>query len=165
MIAEPEFNPLLELTAGTLGLVVVIIVHGTGVRWISRYSSREWIHVAASPSHLRVNLHFARVIGALATLHLFETLLWALPIRGYGLLSLRDAYYLVLGAYTTIGSGLVRLPEQWRLLAPIIAMSGLFTFGLTGSVLVAIMVDLGRIDRSTASREERDPMKVSQPGE
>jgi hypothetical protein len=31
------------------------------------------------------------------------------------------------------------LPDGWHMLAPIIAMSGLFTFGWTGSVLVEIV--------------------------
>ncbi len=32
-----------------------------------------------------------------------------------------------------------------------IAMSGLFTFGWTGSVLVSIMTDFAKLDRSRAS--------------
>ena len=161
----PELNPLLETMAGTFGLIVVLVAHGTGVRAISGSSSRDWVHVVTDPTHVRVNLHFARVIAFLAGLHLFETLLWALPFWGSGLLSLRDAYYLVLGAYTTVGSDGVHLPEQWRLLSPIIAMSGLFTFGLTASVLVAIMNDLSRVDRANAARREHDPPGEPTPGE
>ena len=67
--------------------------------------------------------------------------------------SMRDSYYFVLESYTTLGEGTVQLPEPWRLIGPIIAMSGLFTFGWTGSVLVSIMTELGRLDRSRARRE------------
>ena len=49
---------------------------------------------------------------------------------------MRDSYYFVLESYTTLGEGNVTLPDRWRLLGPIIGMSGLFTFGWTGSVLV-----------------------------
>jgi len=64
--------------------------------------------------------------------------------------SMRDSYYFVLENYTTLGEGNVRLPDQWRLLGPIIAISGLFTFGWTGSVLVSIMTEFGRLDRARA---------------
>ena len=45
--------------------------------------------------------------------------------------------------YTTLGEGAVRLPQSWRQLGPIIAVSGLFTFGWTSSVLVYIMTQFG----------------------
>ena len=41
--------------------------------------------------------------------------------------------------HTTVGYGNFLLPDGWHMLAPIIAMSGLFTFGWTGSVLVEVV--------------------------
>ena len=90
-------------------------------------------------------------------LHFLETLLWAVPIQATGLIpEMRDSYYFVLESYTTLGEGPVNLPEQWRLIGPIIAMSGLFTFGWTGSVLVSIMTEFGRLDRSRARSEKSE---------
>jgi ion channel len=66
--------------------------------------------------------------------------------------SMRDSYYYVLESYTTLGEGAVSLPNGWRLIGPIIAMSGLFTFGWTGSVLVNIMTEFGKVDRIRAKR-------------
>jgi hypothetical protein len=40
--------------------------------------------------------------------------------------------------YTALGYGNI-LPMGWGMLAPIIAISGLFTFGWTGSVLVSMV--------------------------
>jgi hypothetical protein len=64
--------------------------------------------------------------------------------------SMRDSYYFVLESYTTLGEGAVGLPDRWRLIGPIIAMSGLFTFGWTGSVLVSVMTEFGKFDRARA---------------
>ena len=36
------------------------------------------------------------------------------------------------------------MPETWRLAGPMIAISGLFTFSWTGSVLVYVMTEIGR---------------------
>ena len=66
--------------------------------------------------------------------------------------SLRDSYYYILENYTTLGEGNISLPDRWRLIGPIIAMSGLFTFGWTGSVLVSIMTEFGKLDRVRAKK-------------
>jgi Ion channel len=80
----------------------------------------------------------------------------AAPIHALGMItSLRDAYYYVLESYTTLGEGNVALPDRWRLLGPIIAMSGLFTFGWTGSVLVSIMTEFGKLDRERAEARRK----------
>ncbi|PSJ52112.1 ion channel [Kumtagia ephedrae] len=144
-------NPVLEIVLGTLTLVVIIFVHGAGIRSINQRFSKSWVHVDHATPHWRVNLLLALTIGALAALHFAETLLWALPVSLLGLIpSMRDSYYYVLQSYTTLGEGTVSLPEQWRLIGPIIAMSGLFTFGWTASVLVSVMTEFGKLDRLRA---------------
>jgi len=149
-------NPLLEVAIGTVGLVAVMFFHGIGIRFINRRYSAAWVRVDANTPHWRVNLLLAAVIAAFAVVHLIETLMWAVPMHRLGIISdLRDAYYYVLESYTTLGEGAVSLPDQWRLIGPIIAMSGLFTFGWTGSVLVGIMTEYGKLDRSRARRREK----------
>jgi hypothetical protein len=48
----------------------------------------------------------------------------------------------------------VRLPPSWRQLGPIIAVSGLFTFGWTSSVLVYVMTQFGMLDTHHAERKK-----------
>ena len=144
-------KPVLEIILGTLGMIAIIFVHGAGIRIINRRFSESWIHVNETTSHWRVNVLLAFTIGSLAALHFLETLLWAIPVSVAGLIpSMRDSYYYVLQSYTTLGEGNVSLPNRWRLIGPIIAMSGLFTFGWTGSVLVSIMTEFGKLDRVRA---------------
>jgi hypothetical protein len=136
-----------EVLVGMFVLVVVIFVHGAGMRIVNRRFSIAWARVNERTPHWRLNLLLAIVIGSLTALHLAETLIWAAPISAAGIIpSMRDSYYLVLESYTTLGEGNVSLPENWRLLGPIIAISGLFTFGWTGSVLVSIMNKFGTYD-------------------
>jgi hypothetical protein len=153
-LADP--GPLFEIAIGTIGLVVVMFFHGIGVRFINRHYSTAWVKVDATTPHWRVNLLLAGVITCFAVVHLVETLIWAVPIHRLGMIpDLRDAYYYVLESYTTLGEGQVSLPDKWRLVGPIIAMSGLFTFGWTGSVLVGIMTEYSQLDRSTARRKQK----------
>ena len=148
-LATPK--PFLEIAVGTLILIAVIFVHGSGIRIINRHFSNSWVRMTSTTPHWRLNLLLAVTIGSLAALHFAETLIWAIPISVRGLIpSMRDSYYFVLENYTTLGEGNVRLPDHWRLLGPIIAISGLFTFGWTGSVLVSIMTEFGKLDRARA---------------
>lgn len=157
-LAAPD--PLFEVAIGTMGLIVIIFVHGASIRTINRRFSDAWVRVTPATPHWRVNLLLAGVIAALSVVHFAETLMWAAPIHALGMIpSLRDSYYYVLESYTTLGEGAVALPNHWRLVGPIIAMSGLFTFGWTGSVLVSIMTEFGKLDRSRArgKRGGQDP--------
>jgi hypothetical protein len=148
-------KPVLEIAVGTLILIVIIFVHGAGIRIINQRFSKSWIRMTRTTSHWRLNLLLALTIGSLVALHFAETLIWAIPIYVRGFIpSMRDSYYYVLESYTTLGEGNVSLPDRWRLLGPIIAISGLFTFGWTGSVLVSIMTEFGKLDRARATRSD-----------
>jgi hypothetical protein len=148
-------SPVLEIAIGTVGIIFIIFVHGLGMRGITRRFNDVWVQVTPETAYWRVNLLLVVVVGALAVLHLVETLIWAVPIHSLGMIaSLRDSYYYVLESYTTLGEGNVGLPDQWRLVGPIIAMSGLFTFGWTGSVLVNIMTEFSKYDRARAERHK-----------
>lgn len=144
-------SPFQELAFGILVLIVIIFVHGIGIRIINQRFSASWVRVNPETPHWWLNLMLGMTIAALTILHLTETLLWSLPIYAMGLIpNMRDSYYYVLESYTTLGEGSVSLPYEWRLVGPIIAISGLFTFGWTTGVLVSIMTDFGRLDKSRA---------------
>lgn len=151
-----ETNPLVEVTFATLFLVGIIIFHGAAMRSITRRFSAAWVRVDALTPRWRVSALLSTAIAAMTAAHLIETFLWALPLLALGMMpTLRDSYFFVLESYTTLGGGNVALPDQWRLVGPMIAMSGIFTFGWTGSVLVTIMNELGKLDRTQATKDQR----------
>lgn len=146
-------NPVLEILVGVLILIVIIFVHGMGMRLVNRRFSAAWARVTPATPHWRTDSLLAIAIGLLAAVHLIETLLWAMPLHLMDIIpNLRNCYYYVLESYTTLGEGNVVLPDRWRLIGPIIAMSGLFTFGWTASVLVNIMTEFGKLDRARAKK-------------
>jgi hypothetical protein len=148
-------DSIIEICVGMFFLVLVIFIHGAGMRFVNRRFSIAWARVNERTPHWRLNLILGTAIGSLAAIHLFETLVWAVPISAAGIIpKMRDSYYYVLESYTTLGEGNVSLPERWRLLGPIIAISGLFTFGWTGSVLVSIMNKFGTYDDGQHGRSQ-----------
>ena len=142
-IVDPGF--LTEIGFGLLSLVIIITVHGWCLAGISKQFSRRFGRYTPKTRAWRVRVLMIVTIALLALTHFFETLIWAGPIWHFGLITnFRDAYYFVLESYTTLGESTVSLPEPWRLGGPIIAISGLFTFSWTGSVLVYVMTEIGR---------------------
>lgn len=146
--------PLLELFIGLVILTFVILAHGIGARLVYRHFSRTWEWSGARMTAWHSNAIVGVAIASLAALHLAVTFLWALPIWWGGLIaSLRDTYFFVLENYTTLGDDTVSLPTTWRLIGPVIAISGLFNFGWTASIFVNMMHDIGKLDRAQAHRE------------
>jgi hypothetical protein len=148
--------PLLELLIGLAILTVVILVHGIGVRMVYRHFNRTWEQSGHKMSAWHYNAVVSVAAASLAALHLVVTMMWAWPIWWSGLIpGLRNSYFFVLENYTTLGDDSVSLPTPWRLLGPVIAISGLFNFGWTASVFVNMMHDVGTLDRAQARREQR----------
>jgi hypothetical protein len=146
---------LLEIALGIAILIVVVFIHGAGIRRISKYFSGHWVHVTTETPHWRVNLLFGIVIAQLVIVHLIEVIVWALPIYGLDLIpDLPSAIFFAAETYTTLGEGSIKLPQTWRQLGPIIAISGLFTFGWTASVLVYVMTQFGTLDTTHAERKK-----------
>lgn len=133
-------NPMEELGFCLVIMVIMISVHGWCVGSVSHRFATSLANMPRSTPGWKISLLVSMTIGFLAVVHLLETLIWVVPIWWLGLVpSLRETYLYVLEAYTTLGKGQVSLPENWRLVGPMVAISGLFTFSWTGSVLVYVM--------------------------
>lgn len=155
MVSPSAAHPVLEIIFGTSVMIVIIFLHGVGLRAVNRRFTRFWVRANDLVPNWRFDLALATTIASLGLLHFIETLVWAVPIYGLHMVaSMRDSYYYVLESYTTLGEGSVSLPDEWRLIGPIIAMSGLFTFGWTGSVLVNIMTEFGKLDKSRMKQRD-----------
>lgn len=145
----PPSLPILEILLGTVPLLATLFLHGAGMNVVQsgmRHNRRY-----ANPSRLRSDLFFAAAIVVMLVTHFLEIALWTATLMAIGALSsLRDAFYYVAGTYTTLGYGEGTLPPAWRLMAPMIAISGLFAFGWTTSVLMNIVAQLN------AARDAQD---------
>ena len=135
--------PFADLLFGGALLVAIVVLHGIGVRIIDGFFRKRCSAFATRPTAtLRFDALFGTVIFMLLALHLAEIVFWtAALVYSKLIVDWRSAAFFVANTYTTVGYGNDVLPAAWNMLAPIIAISGLFTFGWTGSVLVGY-VDL-----------------------
>jgi hypothetical protein len=151
-IAHP--NMMTELAFSLVIAVLMISVHGWCLSSVSRRFAVSLDNLPRDAAGWRVSLLVSVTIASLALVHLMETLIWVVPIWWSGLIpTFRDSYLYVLEAYTTLGKGQVALPKDWQLVGPMIAISGLFTFSWTGSVLVYVMSESSKRHAHRAQAE------------
>jgi hypothetical protein len=138
--------PAADLFFGAAMLMLIMLVHAAGVRSVTNHVGRRSAEILARPTRWRADLLMSGTVFMLLSLHLFEMLLWAAALVYSGLLSdWRHAAFFAGNTYTTVGYGNFILPPNWEMLAPIIAISGLFTFGWSGSVLVDLVARCQKI--------------------
>jgi hypothetical protein len=127
-------NPVLEIALGTIPLLTTLLVHGLGMGLVQRvFEARA---VPQYRAHGHAVGYFAAIVVMMLFTHLVEIFMWSAVLVGIEALPVfRDAFYYVAATYTTLGYGEGTLPKAWRLLAPMIAISGLFAFGWTTGTL------------------------------
>ena len=130
--------PAVEIALGTIPLVGSLFIHGAGMFLVMRAFERHGVPIYRSGRAGQV--FFGLMVGIALTTHLVEMLVWAATLVVLGAITTyRDAFYYVAGTYTTLGYGEGTLAKEWRLLGPMIGISGLFAFGWTTGVLVNLV--------------------------
>jgi hypothetical protein len=144
--------PAADLFFGGAMLLVIVIFHATGVRFVTNHVVRRSQIILQRPTAWRADLLMSGTVFMLLTLHLLEIVIWAAALVYSGLVpDWRTSGFFAGNTYTTVGYGAFVLPLGWHMLAPIIAISGLFTFGWSGSVLVDLVGRCQKIKDAAAT--------------
>jgi hypothetical protein len=149
--------PVADLIFGGTMLIVIVLVHATGVRLITNRVVRSFQDIMQRPTTWRADLLMSSAVFVLLALHLLEIAIWAAALVYSGLVpDWHRAGFFAGNTYTTVGYGAFVLPAGWRMLAPIIAISGLFTFGWSASVLVDLVSRCQKIKDAAEKKQPRD---------
>jgi len=128
--------PLPDIMFGGAVLVVVIMFHAFWIRIITSSYLKRSNALKSSASLWQADLLFTLTVMMLLALHLAEVVVWsAALIFGDIVANWSTAAYFAANCYTALGEPF-SLPRAWRIVPPIIGMSGIFTFAWTASVLV-----------------------------
>jgi hypothetical protein len=145
--------PVPDLLFGGGMLVLIMLVHGIGVRTVTGAVVRRSQRILQQPAMWRADLLMSGAVFVLLALHVLEIFLWAAALVYAGLVPNWHLAGLFAGStYTTIGYSSTILPPGWGMLAPLIAISGLFAFGWSGSVLVDLVGRCQKIKDAAAAR-------------
>jgi hypothetical protein len=140
-----EIFPTSALVLGGVVLIGVVLLHGVVMRWVQTHVAARDPFIRRSPQMWRSDLVMASVILALLGAGLLEVTVWTAALKYSELFPtwVGAAAYSA-SSYTTLGNATRHPPPGWSMLGPIIAMSGLFTFGWSGSVLVDVVRRVGQ---------------------
>ena len=120
-----------------------LLVYGTAMHLVVRVVVRLIRSGTSELGYWRSVAVMAIVTAITGAAHLTQIALWAVAFLLCGQVStLETAVYLSAQSYAAMGYGDVPLSERWRLLGPLEAINGLLLFGLSASVLFAIMSQL-----------------------
>jgi hypothetical protein len=119
---------VLRLLAASVVVAFCVTAHAVGVtaavRWLARWAPE------ASMSFWRETRLFVLLAGWIILLHLVEVGAWAVLYAWRGAMpSLQAAAYFSGVTYTTTGYGDLVLPEAWRLVGAIEALTGILMCG------------------------------------
>jgi len=135
-----QVMPVPDFFFGGGMLLLIVLIHAAGMRMLTDRFEMSMQSLGPRGSTWRPDLLLGVVVLLMLLLHLIEIWVWSAALVYSGLVAdWRAAGFFAANTYTTVGYGTFLLPDGWHMLAPIIAMSGLFTFGWTGSVLVEIV--------------------------
>jgi hypothetical protein len=159
-----EFKPMAAIGIGAILLVVIVLLHGSGLHFML-VSRQRWERRLrrGRPYVFAALLLFSSSVFLMLALHIVEFAIWAYALLYMGLIPhAYDALYFCANAYTTLGYGNVDLGVQWRNLSPIVGISGLFTMAWTTSALVGVVSSHRQLlEQMENEREEELRMRLA----
>ena len=135
-----DVMPVPDFVFGGGMLLLIVLIHAAGMRMLTDRFEKRVLTFGIMQSTWRPDILMGWVVMLMLLLHLLEIWVWSAALVYSGLIvNWRAAGFFAANTYTTVGYGDFLLPEGWHMVAPLIAMSGLFTLGWTGSVLVEVV--------------------------
>ncbi len=155
--ALTEALPVPDIMFGGGVLLLVVMFHAFWIRLITGSFLKRSQRVGALALLWRADLLFALMVMALLALHLAEVVVWSAALMLGGIVpDWARAAYFAANCYTALGEPF-SLPHAWRIVPPIIAMSGIFTFAWTASVLVNFVARYNDLRADIMARRQRPP--------
>jgi voltage-gated potassium channel len=134
-----------ELVLAFAVVAVCVIIHIAGMALFTTVLFLRRSRIQQNPRLWKISLILIITFGVVILLHLAETIIWAGFYYSRNLFpSFEIALHFSLTTYTTVGYGELLLPERWRLLGGIEALSGPLLCGVSTAFIFAILNALFR---------------------
>jgi len=116
---------------------VCVVIHAGGITHVMRWLRH---HVLPAPLFWPWTWLFIRVAGWIIAMHLVEVIVWAMAYATIGAMpDTLTAFYFSIVTYTTTGYGDLVLPQQWRVLGGIEALTGILMCGWSTGFFFAVL--------------------------
>jgi len=132
----------LDLPAYLFGfamLLIMMLIHGLALLQIAkRYEVKSFLYLSEH-KYSSVAFVFYISVMCLFLIHIIEIILWGFALWMFKLLpNLGESILFSGSTYTAMGFMEDVLPSGWKMLAIIIAFSGMFAFAWTASVMISM---------------------------
>jgi hypothetical protein len=132
----------LALAWGLMALCVVI--HAAGVTVAVR-----WLRLTMQTLRAQGAWLLVRLAGWMILLHLIEITTWSLAyLWGGAMADLSSSLYFSAVTYTTTGYGDLVLPQEWRLVGAVEALTGILMCGLSTGFFFAVVSRIFRVEQT-----------------
>ena len=147
---------LTKLLAAFFLMAACVVLHAAGLTVAMRWLKRS-LATLGDESWRRIRL-LIEVAGLTVLVHLVEITVWAAYLAGSGAMpDIDSALYFSAVTYTTTGYGDLVLPEGWRLVGGIEALTGILMCGWsTGFFFAVVSQILSRDAKTTGPSPARD---------
>ena len=147
-----------DIIFGSIMLLLILFFHGLAMASIGEHYEWQSNRLLAARRFWLVEVVFYFSMIALMITHIAEIGIWSYALFAAGLVDdMRKAIIFTGNTYTTVGYGEDILPVGWKLLTTIIALSGMFAFAWTTTVLLNMMkmYQEARVARRTSKEKVR----------
>ena len=132
---------LTKLLVGFSLMALCVAIHAMGLIAVFRWMKRPRAHGAGDfwpPAWTLI-----RIASWVVFLHLMQILVWAFMYAWRGAMAdFTTAAYFSAVTYTTTGYGDLVLPEEWRLVGGVEALTGILMCGLSTGMFFAVFSDI-----------------------
>ena len=131
-----------------LAFLVIVSCHLIGLHWAVRFFRLKQVSGGLRDRGFQHTAgYIVLVMFLLFLLHMFTNFAWGMFIFLVGVLPhYRDGVYYSLENYTSLGLTRVTVSDTWRMLAPMISLSGVFCLGWSTAMLVNLFGRLYAVD-------------------
>ncbi|QWD62583.1 hypothetical protein [Polynucleobacter sp. MWH-UH25E] len=133
---------------GCLVLVACVLIHALFLMFVAYRSKRELVSAVHKNQIAVIYLLFVSCVLLLLISHMAQIYLWGLALFYFNVIDHFHAAMVYAGStYTTVGFVIDPLPLQWQLLSVIMAVSGIFSFAWSTSIMFSISQQLFKVQK------------------
>jgi hypothetical protein len=147
MQSTPDSLVLESFGLCVLAFVVIVALHLMGLHAAIRMFRKNFqIEYIKQLRYHQTVLIILTAMMVMFTLHMATNLAWGVFMYGAGALTVyRECIFYSLENYTSLGLTRVNVDDRWRMLAPMISLSGVFCLSWSTAVLVSFFGQLYHI--------------------
>ena len=131
---------ILQILLGGFLIILSSVIAGLGFTLLEAALRRGQGWLARPPHWAKMLILLCSTVAWVMAIAVAAIWLWALAFLWLEVFATLEAsVYFSIVSFTTLGFGDVLLPQDWRLLAGIIALNGLLMIGLQTAMLIEVL--------------------------